>query len=233
MKSFLSRFGPFVLFVLSGFDRLRLAGESRLLNHARGVESYLWQRRVRFTDFPDHAHRLTGELRRGTEALAAEHGVPLLHLNSPSADKEAAALKTARSQPDPLGRIAVLSCVESCAAYRLRKNPRGLIEPRKEPAKCLHYYHYYLHPQLGLLHARLQTWFPFTIQICLNGREWLARLLDQAGIGYTKKDNCFVDVADLASAQTLLDSQLQTDWPALLGGLAALSNPVMGDAATG
>src|SRR5262249_16834661 len=29
MKSFLSHFGSFVLFVLSGFDRLRLAGESR------------------------------------------------------------------------------------------------------------------------------------------------------------------------------------------------------------
>ena len=29
MKTFLSRFGSLVLFVLSGFDRLRLAGESR------------------------------------------------------------------------------------------------------------------------------------------------------------------------------------------------------------
>jgi hypothetical protein len=46
MKSFLSRFGSLVLFVLSGFDRLRFAGESRLLNHALGVQSYLWQRRV-------------------------------------------------------------------------------------------------------------------------------------------------------------------------------------------
>jgi len=25
------------------------------------------------------------------------------------------------------------------------------------------------------MHARVQTWFPFTIQICLNGREWLAQ----------------------------------------------------------
>ena len=59
MKSFLSRFGSLVLFVLSGFDRLRLAGESRLLNHARGVESYLWQRQIPFKEFPDHAEHLT------------------------------------------------------------------------------------------------------------------------------------------------------------------------------
>ena len=68
MNSFLSRFRPFVLFVLSGFDRLRFAGESRLLNHARGVQSYLWQQHILFKDFPDHAKQLTQQLRRRTEA---------------------------------------------------------------------------------------------------------------------------------------------------------------------
>ena len=59
MKSFLSRFGSLVLFVLSGFDRLRLCGESRLLNHALGVQSYLHQQRILFKDYPAHAERLT------------------------------------------------------------------------------------------------------------------------------------------------------------------------------
>src|SRR5438270_8680934 len=84
MKSFLSRFGSLVLFVLSGFDRLRLAGESRLLNHGRGVESYLWQQRILFKDFPAHALHLTQTLRQQTAALAKEHAVPLLPLNSPA-----------------------------------------------------------------------------------------------------------------------------------------------------
>ena len=52
MKSFLSRFGSMILFVLSGFDRLRFLGESRLLNHERGVKSYLWQEQIRFVNFP-------------------------------------------------------------------------------------------------------------------------------------------------------------------------------------
>ena len=150
MKSFLSRFGDVVLFILSGFDRLRFAGESRLLNHARGVQSYLWQQRILFKDFPAHAQQLTHELRRRTEALAQEQDVPLLPLNSPATDKEATALQLAQRHPDRQGRIAVLSCVESCATYRLRKDALGLIEPRKEPGKCLHYYHYFQHPDLGL-----------------------------------------------------------------------------------
>lgn len=96
MKSFLSRFGSFVLFVLSGFDRLRLAGESRLLNHSRGVESYLWQQQILCKDFPAHAQQLTHTLRPQTEAVAQEQDVPLLPLNSSATDKEAAALQLAQ-----------------------------------------------------------------------------------------------------------------------------------------
>ena len=91
--------------------------------------------------------------------------------------------------------------------------------------KCLHYYHYHLHPELGLMHVRLQTWFPFTMQVCLNGREWLARQMDAAGVGYARRDNCFVHIADLGRAQELMDQQLRTDWPNLLDALAAQANP--------
>jgi hypothetical protein len=67
MKTFLSRFGSLVAFVLSGFDRLRLAGESRLLNHALGVQSYLWQRQILCKDFPDRVV----ELRRSVFHLSS------------------------------------------------------------------------------------------------------------------------------------------------------------------
>jgi hypothetical protein len=30
----------------------------------------------------------------------------------------------------------------------------------------------------------LQTWFPYHIQICLNGREWLRRCLEQRDIDF-------------------------------------------------
>ncbi|MBX9679459.1 MAG: hypothetical protein K2X38_11905 [Gemmataceae bacterium] len=96
MKSFLSRFGSLVLFVLSGFDRLRFRGQSRLLNHASGVHSYLWQQRILHKNFPAHAQELTDSLVRQTERAAQEQGVPFLYLNSPEIDKEARALELAR-----------------------------------------------------------------------------------------------------------------------------------------
>jgi hypothetical protein len=90
----------------------------------------------------------------------------------------------------------------------------------------LHYYHYYVHPQVGWLHTRLQTWLPYAVHACLNGREWLTRQLDGAGVGYMRQGNCLVAVADFAKAQALLDEQLRTNWPALLNGVLAQSNAV-------
>jgi len=226
MTSFLSRFGSFVLFVLSGFDRLRLAGESRLLNHGRGVQSYLWQQRILFKDFPAHALHLTQTLRQGTQALAQEQDIPLLPLNSSATDKEATALQLAQRHPGRSGRIAVLSCVESCLSYRLRKNAHGLIEPRKEVAKCLHYYHYFQHPDLGLCYVRIQSWFPFSVKVGLNGREWLVQQLRQRGCACQRLGNLIWRVADPALAQTLLDEQTCTDWPALLQALVQPIHPL-------
>jgi hypothetical protein len=57
-------------------------------------------------------------------------------------------------------------------------------------------YQYWQHPTFGWLNARIATWFPFSIQICMNGRAWLARQLDSAGIAYRQQDNCFPWIAD-------------------------------------
>jgi hypothetical protein len=83
MKSFLSRFGAWISLVLSGFDRLRFRGDSRLLNNARGVDSYLYRQRIRYTDFPDHCQALTKTLRAQTEQGAREQGIPRKPRNSP------------------------------------------------------------------------------------------------------------------------------------------------------
>jgi hypothetical protein len=54
--------------------------------------------------------------------------------------------------------------------------------------------------------------------VCLNGREWLARQLDAAGVEYVRQDNCFPWIADWAHAQRLMDRQVTANWPRLLNG---------------
>jgi hypothetical protein len=224
MKSFLSRFGGMILSVLSGFDRLRLCGESRLLNHARGVQSYCYQRRILFKDFPDHAEALTKTLRREAEAQLGD--VPLQYLDSPDIDKEAVALQLARQHGRTSGRIALITCQESGLTYRLRGNQKGLLEIRKEKTRCQHHYHYFLHEQFGLCYVRIQTWFPFTVRVGLNGRHWLARQLEVQGVPFERRGNLITSVDDPQLAQRLLNEQLRIDWPAHLRELVRPVHPL-------
>ena len=50
------------------------------------------------------------------------------------------------------------------------------------------------------MHVKLQTWFPFTVQVYVNGHEWLARKLAARGIAFEKFDNAFVELADAEKA---------------------------------
>jgi hypothetical protein len=230
MRSFLARFGSLIAFVLSGFDRLRFRGESRLLNNGRGVESYLYQRNLRCIDFPDHVDELTRQLRRQTERDALEQGVPLKPLDSGCIDKEATALEVAaahgKTSSNTCGRIAVLSAVEGARVFRLRKNTDGLVTPVKQNGRCAHYYHYFRHPDLGLCYVRVQTWFPFQIRVGLNGREWLYRQLERRGVSFQRRHNLLLSVADADLAQDLLNEQRRTDWPKLLGDLVRPVQPL-------
>lgn len=226
MKSFLQRFGDKIKGILSGFDRLRLRGTRRLLAHVSGLKHFLWESHVKFQDFDTYVQDTTGTLCNRIKQAAKDAGRPLIYVPSGEENKGNLVEEIVKRDNIQEGLIAVLSCVEPCSSYEIHKNKEThKLELRSRLRKCLHYYHYYQHPQFGLLHTRLQTWLPFSMHICMNGREWLARQMDAAGIAYARRDNCFVAIQDIAAAQTLMNEQLQSDWPALLDGLARLSDP--------
>jgi hypothetical protein len=226
MLKFLQRFSAQVIGVLSGLDRIRFRGTKRLLSNVGGMIHYLRHRKLLHKDFKPLALAMTETLKRGIEEQTKALGYPVDYLYSSGTSKEDKALELAAQRGIQEGLIAVLSCVEPCYSFEMRRNrAEKKLELCYRPMKCLHYYHYYLDRRFGLIHTRTQSWLPFTVQVCLNGREWLARQMDEAGIGYVKKDNCFVDIADLPAAQQLFDRQLRTDWSKLLDGLMRQSNP--------
>jgi len=115
------------------------------------------------------------------------------HLNSSQISKEQLARQIAQQDGVTEGLIAVLSAVEPCKSFRVVGNRQTKqIELRIEPRKCLHFYFYFEHKQFGFMHVRLQTWFPFQIDVCLNGRHWLAKQLEAEGIGYRKRENAII-----------------------------------------
>jgi len=226
MHSFLQRFGGAVTAVLSGFDRLFFRGTLRNLAYARGLQHYLWANRVPFKDFARHSQAVTRQLEEASLQHARQAGREVRYLNSARDRKEEVAREIAARDGIRDGLICVLRAVDPCLSFEIRPNGASKrLEITYRERKCLHLYHYQIHPVFGFMHARIQTWFPFRVYVCLNGREWLARQMDQAGLAYQRRDNCFTALADPARAQALLDEQLRANWPQLLDDIARALNP--------
>ena len=226
-QAFVQRHQADIIGVLHGWDRLRLQGTLRSLYYPSVMDYYLKQSGVLWKDFKTFVTALTDRVRQAGAALAIEHRRPMIYLPSSRTSKEAVARQIQERDKVVSGLIAVFSCVEPCRRWIARGNrATQKLELRLEWGKCIHLYFYWLHEQLGFVHLRLQTWFPFLIQVCLNGREWLAHQMDAAGIAYRREDNCFPWIADVAGAQALMEEQLRTHWPSLLDPLVQKCHPL-------
>jgi hypothetical protein len=227
LSCFLNRFGNDVIGVLSGFDRLRFQGTLRALYQPDGMATFLARVGVRWKDFADYVQMTTRRLRTAAEAWASEAGRPCVYLRRTTESKEELARAIAQRDGVRQGKVALLSAVEPCRTWMARGNRANhALELKLLSGKCIHLYFYVLHEELGLMHLRLQTWFPFLAQVCINGRQWLARQMIKAGLKFTQKDNCFTAVEDMPKAQALLDEQLHTDWSGLLNGLIDQCHPL-------
>jgi hypothetical protein len=187
---------------------------------------YLTSLGIRFCEFMDHGKAMTSMLLDASYGAARRKDRPIAYLASSKEDKEKRALELLGENRVERGLVCVLSCVEPCMTYAIRRNDQtGRPELQYVLGKCLHLYHYYLDPQFGWMNARIQTWFPFSVQVCLNGREWLARKMDQASLKYERYDNSFPWIEDFAKAQRLFNRLLRQDWTGFLDRIARRLNP--------
>ena len=225
-SGFVSKLGGQINGILHGFDRLRLRGTLRQLYCPAVMEAYLGAQHLMYRDFAAMAEQATGKVKAAAEALAARLSRPLIYLTPNCQSKEALARQVAEQDSIERGLIAVFKTIEPCQSHALRRKADGSgFEFRLEVRKCLHFYFYFEHERFGFMHVRLQSWFPFEVDLCINGRHWLARQLDKEGVAYRKRENALVWVEDMAAAQRLLDRQKEIDWQKELDKLLKLTHP--------
>lgn len=230
VEAFLAAHGADVTGVIAGFDRLRLRGSLRYFYQPSFMFRHLCEAGVRLNQFKAYATALSDRVREAAHAFARRCGRPVRYLHSTAERKDALARQLAARDQITTGLIGVFDCVEPCLTYFVRGDHAAhQLHLALKPGKCLHHYFYYQHAEFGLMHVRLQTWFPFQVMVCVNGRLWLARQLDRAGLDYVQRDNSFVWLSDLARAQALAQKQLHTDWPAKLQPLLADCHPLAGE----
>ncbi len=134
------------------------------------------------SEFKRYAAGITTKVQVASLLAQAKEQGRYRYLRSSKVSKEEVAREFAAQHHVTEGLVCVLQCVEPCWTFDKVKNAAGCWEIRGEQGKCSHLYHYYIHPRFGWMYVRLQMWFPFEIQIGINGREWLARQMDRVGL---------------------------------------------------
>jgi hypothetical protein len=188
--------------VLSGFDRLVFRGPLRGISYVSGRERHLWANPVRKQECGEQAEKVTEQLKEGLAGGCGKRQASGLRHRARSAKKRARAI--AAEERSTGGLVCVLKSVEPCGSFDLHRNrEQPKLEWGVRERQGLFLDHYWMQPVLGFRNARLQSWFPFPLQICRNGREWLARQRDGAGLSEVRQDHCFPWVENGARAQAL------------------------------
>jgi hypothetical protein len=226
MRKFLAKHAAATTGTVSCFDRVLFKGHLPL-GYPHAMEEFLHHHGVLFKQLKGFVLQQAERLRTHSHAVAERGGRPWQYFESPVRKDERARAIAIRDGITE-GLVCVFATVEPCRSFRLAYG-RGRPAIRPAWRKCLFLYFYFLDPHFGLLHVRLQTWCPFTIQVYVNGHEWLARQLDHRGLRYRKLENAFLWLEDPGRAQRLADRFATLKWPAILDTLARRANPLLRD----
>jgi hypothetical protein len=164
--------------------------------------------------------RVSKRLKKASLAPFEKQKIPVIFERNPAVDKGEIARRIALERGVRSGLVCAISTLDPSPTFEHRGTH---IIRRTRPCHVL--YQYQIHPELGWMHPRVQTWFPFNIQLVLNGREWLARQMDKDGLKYVQQGNCFVWIEDYPRAQELMNRQVEKNWAELLNGFAVQLNP--------
>lgn len=231
MKELIKRFSALVKGTISGFDRIVFKGLILPLMSAGEVMSFCRAKGVLNKEYKQWMMEQTKKIIKTADQYAQENcGQGVIHIPTWRTRKETLAHKQQQKKQITSGLIGVWSCLESGSSYRARYCMKtGYPQLQNYQTRCKHLYFYFDDPKVGFMNIRLQTWFPYHIQICLNGREWLRRSLEREGVGFLAKGNKFLHIADYQQAQHLLDQQLDTRFAELLKGFLPAVFPMMED----
>jgi hypothetical protein len=218
---------------LAMFDRMIFKGHLSALYKQDGARCFLWTQGVALKDFTAYARATTERIANNARRLVTDAGRPVIsfdHVKTRNRTQHKDELAKSIAEADGVteGIICLISAVESCWSFQVRKRHNtGRLELFRRERKCLHHYLYVIDDEFGFMHVRIQGWIPYECQIYINGREWLARQLDKRGIGYVRWDNSLLAIDDLDAAAGLCERFAHKAWPRVLNAFARRLNPLL------
>ena len=191
--------------IFETFDRMIINGYIIPLQNPRLFQYYLIQNDVKFIDFKQFAEQQTNSLCNHIDNYIKENNIDLIYLKS----------------NNKIGLIAAFSAVEICRTSTIVANHETQkLEPAIRNTKCKHYYLYYNDDEFGLMFFKIQSWFPFMVQIYINGHEWLKQRLIDENIPFEMYNNSFSYIENISKAQEiadkLVDSKISDKFDAMI-----------------
>jgi hypothetical protein len=226
VSRFCAKFASVIVCVLHCFDRVIFKGHLAMAAPAeleRFVDYVLKARRDHFFKVlaPQYSERLV----QHAQQLARKAG-RVYQYRTGSLRKDLWAEQLLLEHRIESGLVGILCTQETCNSFQLvpgDTRPRFISRPRQQRVL----YYYFLDPQLGLIHVRLQTWAPFTLQVYVNGHDWLAQQMVRLGLGFVQKHNAFTQLDEPVKAQRQADRFARLDWAKILDRYAHRVNPLL------
>lgn len=218
---------------LTMFDRLIFKGHLTGLHKPGGIRAFLGEQGYPLTEWSRYTQQATATITANAKALAAQAGRPYLYLDHATTrwsgqTKEGYARSIVEKDGVSEGLICVISIVEPARSFDCKPDPSThRLEVRPRQRKCVHHYLYLIDPEFGFMHICIQAWLPYTIQIWINRREWLARQLDKVGGGYLRHENALLRIDDLQAASEVCERFAHRSWPRVLDAFAHRVNPLL------
>lgn len=199
-----------ITFAYSCFDRMILNGFVPAFQHSKRAATIHWfLKNHRQAEELNHKYlrRLSGNYHQWVSEYAAANGIEIVTPEKNIRREQWVEPYFERLDGQP-GIALILKARERerIVIHRARCNQLS-VEWRN-----VDLYNFYVNdPQFGRMFVRICPYFPFNVRIWMNGHNWLAQQLTQAGIAFAKRDNLFTACDDPERLQELSDAFAPAD----------------------
>lgn len=175
-------------------DRIVLNGYFPLGHTGGGFRTW-WRRLTGSDESLDQMHllRMAGDFSRRVHAYARAHGVPLIHCTAGERKHEIAERHLPKSSRF-CGVFLIVVAKAPALVWEVSRGSSGVPHlERKRPWPYVNHYHFHcMDKEWGHLTIKMSGHPPFSLQVMLNGHEWVERQARQQTISAQKEGNCFV-----------------------------------------
>jgi hypothetical protein len=156
----------------------------------------------------NHLMRMAGRFSRCLRAWAKENSIPVVY-SSPGERKHDIASEHLATHGVKPGLFLILVSKAPALvwdAQRTGTGKLGQLVPKQPWPYVNHYSFHILDPDWGHLTIKMSGHPPFGAQVMLNGHEYVACQAQEAGINFSKQDNCFTTIPNAADLAKVADT---------------------------